>query len=659
MSSRPRTLRGTRHLVKSRLAIVATLVMLALIFTQSSLGSSAGNTTSGSSSTTSAITSTFTTSEHTSSVVITTSTTADTTATLSNATSYSSTATSTIKATTTSTNPTTSSTSTTSSTPVTTTSTSTSTTTSGVQGMVYQVDSGILAALVNSTTSTFVRSVGTVPYYVVVAGTSVSGLVYLTTDVAPGSSWGYHGPVGILAYVNTTGVIEALKLWSSSEPRESLVTPQYLASYYGHSVFDNLTVGSDVLGITGATFTAEAIAGGVRDGGRIVVNDYAANPLPVTETTTSTTTTSSQTTTSTSSNAATSSSSTTSSGSSSTAASTSSSGSSTTSSSSSSSSSTASSTSSSGSSTTSTSSTTGTTTTVHHTSSAPTVELLGSTQFRTTALIVALFAAALLAYEFNSDKLRYGVLCVTLVFLGFYYGTMVSITDSVIFISRDFPPLTEYFWYVLYAAVLVTSLIWGRLYCGSICPFGAFTHLLYKVSPFHMAMPKKIQRVLLYLKYFVLVMVVLAVAEGALWATGVEPFLTFFFFSGTPWMWAVVGIAVALSVPFDRFYCSYICPAGAGLALAARLRVREINRWSECDTCKVCERGCPSGAISGGKISALECMNCRTCEVNYSNPDICPHYASQRVGNPGTGRPGPVGTGPSALVFSGENRPPS
>ena len=629
MSSRLRTLKGTRHVVKSRLAAIATLFTLALLLTSVTSGSGGGNTTSATQSETSSVTTSVSTSpaHYTSTSNSTTS---------NSTTTYASTITSM-----TSTTPATSTKQTTSP-PSTTSVTTPSTSTSVVPGVIYQVDSGTLDSLVNSTSASFLRSVGAAPYFVVVRGVTAVGLVYLTTDVAPTESWGYHGPVGILAFVDTTGVIKALILWSSSEPRASSITPQYLASYAGHSVFDNLTVGEDVLGVTGATFTSVAIAEGVRDGGRIVVNDYAANPLPVIETTTEITSTGQPTTTSTTTHTSTS---TSFSSTASTAVSTSSS------------SATSAATGVSGSSTTSAaSSTSRTTATTHHTVPSQTSGLLDSGQFRTSGLILVLFVASVVAYELNSDKLRYGVLCAALVLLGFYAGTMVSITDSVLFISRNFPPLSEYFWYVLYAAVLVTTLVWGRLYCGSICPFGAFTHLLYKVSPLRLVMPKRVQGKLLYLKYIVLALVVLAVANGALWATGIEPFLTFFFFEGTGWMWTVVGVAVALSVPYDRFYCSYVCPAGAGLAIAARLRIREINRWSECTTCKVCERGCPSGAISGGKISALECMNCRTCEVNYLSPSICPHYALQRAESQGRGESSTGAPTTAALVFSDENR---
>ena len=364
---------------------------------------------------------------------------------------------------------------------------------SAVRGLVYQVDNKTLDSLVNSTDAAFSRSIGAVPYYVVSEGARVAGLVYLTTDVAASESWGYHGPVGILAYVSTAGLIKGLWLWYSSEPRASDITPQYLASYTNHSVFDNLTVGSDALGVTGATFTAVAIASGVRDGGRIVVGDYAANYPSPTQTTALATTV-----------------------------------------------------------------TTAGVTTAANQGGPSLAAVLGSDQFRASGLIVAIFFAAVLAYEFNSDKLRYGVLGATVVLLGFYAGTMVSITDSVIFVSRDFPPLTEYFWYVLYAGALMTSLVWGRLYCGSVCPFGAFTQLLHRVSPFRLEVPNRVHRRLVYLKYVVLALVALAVAGGALWATGIEPVVTFFYRQGAGGTGVVLLVTGVLSVPFDRFYCSYV-----------------------------------------------------------------------------------------------------
>jgi polyferredoxin len=102
-------------------------------------------------------------------------------------------------------------------------------------------------------------------------------------------------------------------------------------------------------------------------------------------------------------------------------------------------------------------------------------------------------------------------------------------------------------------------------------------------------------------------------------------------FKGDWWMWVIALGAVVLSVPFSRFYCNYACPAGAVLSLAGRARVREIRRWPECNSCKVCEMDCPQRAICGPRISVFECMNCGDCEKNCLDIKKCPHYSTARV----------------------------
>ena len=246
--------------------------------------------------------------------------------------------------------------------------------------------------------------------------------------------------------------------------------------------------------------------------------------------------------------------------------------------------------------------------------------------------MMGMFEAAIIAYTKNSERLRYAVLGGAILFIGIYVGRMGSIVDLTQLMWGTLPPLfSNLYWYALYGSMLVTSLIWGRQYCGYLCPFGAFTQIINKISPLKRKIPIKIHSRLVYLKYPILATVAIGVLLGNSWITGVEPFGTFFLLKGDWWMWAIMIAVVVLSVPFNRFYCDYICPAGAVLSIAGRLRVKEIERWPECGTCKVCEQTCPQGAIIGCRISVLECMNCRECEKNYLDAKICPHYTLERL----------------------------
>jgi Pyruvate/2-oxoacid:ferredoxin oxidoreductase delta subunit len=249
-----------------------------------------------------------------------------------------------------------------------------------------------------------------------------------------------------------------------------------------------------------------------------------------------------------------------------------------------------------------------------------------------TLAVIGLYASAIVAYGKNSKRLKYVVMGTAIIFIGFYTGRMVSIVDMTLLPQAGLPPLlSNTYWYALFGLALITSLVWGRLYCGYLCPFGAFTQILHDISPLKVDIPQRLHGKLVYAKYIVLAAVVVGVILGDLWVTGLEPFVTFFFLRGEWWMWAVMGGAVLASIPANRFFCRYLCPAGAVLSLIGGLRLEEIKRWPECGRCRVCERMCPSRAIAGPKISALECLNCRECEKNYLNVDVCPHYGLERL----------------------------
>jgi polyferredoxin len=75
-----------------------------------------------------------------------------------------------------------------------------------------------------------------------------------------------------------------------------------------------------------------------------------------------------------------------------------------------------------------------------------------------------------------------------------------------------------------------------------------------------------------------------------------------------------------------NLYCRFLCPVGAFLGLLSNLTVFRIKRWSECNTCKLCEKKCEWGAIQGPKVIAGECVRCDDCERLYLDKEKCPHW---------------------------------
>jgi polyferredoxin len=95
--------------------------------------------------------------------------------------------------------------------------------------------------------------------------------------------------------------------------------------------------------------------------------------------------------------------------------------------------------------------------------------------------------------------------------------------------------------------------------------------------------------------------------------------------------WPLIVYAAALLAAglfIERFYCRYLCPLGAALAIPARMRMFEwLKRYRECGgECQVCARTCTVQAIHPlGQINPNECIYCLKCQANYLDSSVCLH----------------------------------
>ena len=77
----------------------------------------------------------------------------------------------------------------------------------------------------------------------------------------------------------------------------------------------------------------------------------------------------------------------------------------------------------------------------------------------------------------------------------------------------------------------------------------------------------------------------------------------------------------------ERFFCRYLCPLGAALAIPARLRMFDwLRRYRECgNPCQRCANECPVQAIHPeGHINVNECICCMHCQMLYHHDHKCP-----------------------------------
>lgn len=238
---------------------------------------------------------------------------------------------------------------------------------------------------------------------------------------------------------------------------------------------------------------------------------------------------------------------------------------------------------------------------------------------------------------------RIAFLTVTLVFLGWYANAQLSVVNLMAlfgslvtgFSWQAFllDPLTFILWFSVAAALL----FWGRgAYCGWLCPFGALQELTNQVArKLHIpqwTLPWGLHERLWPLKYMIflgLFGVSLMSVEQAEHLAEIEPFKTAIILKFIR-AWPFVAYAVALLVAglfVERFYCRYLCPLGAALAIPARIRMFDwLKRYHECgNPCQTCSNQCPVQAIhKTGEINPNECINCLHCQVLYQSETVCP-----------------------------------
>jgi NosR/NirI family nitrous oxide reductase transcriptional regulator len=196
----------------------------------------------------------------------------------------------------------------------------------------------------------------------------------------------------------------------------------------------------------------------------------------------------------------------------------------------------------------------------------------------------------------------------------------------------------------LWGAVAEALLFWGRgPYCGWLCPFGALQELLNKVAKAFKVKQYTVPWVvherawsfkyLIFLVLFGTSLYSLSLAERL---SEVEPFKTAIILNFMR-DWPYVLFAVAVLVPglfIERFYCRYLCPLGAALAIPGRMRMFAwLKRYDECGSpCQRCGNECMIQAIHPeGNINVNECHYCLHCQEVYFDEHACPVMIQKRL----------------------------
>jgi len=187
--------------------------------------------------------------------------------------------------------------------------------------------------------------------------------------------------------------------------------------------------------------------------------------------------------------------------------------------------------------------------------------------------------------------------------------------------------------FILMVLGLIVAVLFGTIFCGYICPFGSFQEWIGKLGrklfpkKYNRMVPSKIDRILRYLRYLVLIMVLYQTAVTAkLVFQSVDPYYALFnFFTNEVAVSAyiVLGVITVLSLFIERPWCKYFCPYGALLGLFNSIRVFKIRRnKGTCIGCKKCDRVCPMNIEVSEKevIRDHRCISCHKCSSEITCP---------------------------------------
>lgn len=192
--------------------------------------------------------------------------------------------------------------------------------------------------------------------------------------------------------------------------------------------------------------------------------------------------------------------------------------------------------------------------------------------------------------------------------------------------------------------LLAVGVLFGRLICGWICPFGLIQELIYKIPS-----PKyKLPKIFTYFKYAILIVfvILLPIVVTDFMEMGQPAFCQYICPAGTlsggipmiathSELRATTGFLFGLKITIlfitiiaciflFRFFCKTLCPLGAIYGLLNKISIYhlEVDKKA-CIGCGKCARACKMDVDPVVNPNSAECIRCGACA------SACPKQAIQ------------------------------
>jgi polyferredoxin len=187
-------------------------------------------------------------------------------------------------------------------------------------------------------------------------------------------------------------------------------------------------------------------------------------------------------------------------------------------------------------------------------------------------LFTAFAALALVSFFRKSVRLKHVTLAASVLYLGFYKSQLISVVNVYGLLTMNLPVFRySLAWYLFAVFTAVSTVLWGRLYCGRICAFGALTQLMDRWVParLRIEVPRRIEDRAAWVKYGLLgaVLAYFFVSGNIAAYRYVEPFWMFSLKASTG-LWIALGVLLVATVFVRNLYC--------------RSSARSARRWDCC-----------------------------------------------------------------------------
>jgi ferredoxin len=187
---------------------------------------------------------------------------------------------------------------------------------------------------------------------------------------------------------------------------------------------------------------------------------------------------------------------------------------------------------------------------------------------------------------------------ISILYFGFYRsGCVCSIgaVQNVALALADSSYSIPVFVFLMFILPVVFTLLFGRVFCAGVCPFGALQEL---VNVKNVRLSKAVSTVLGIIPWVYLIFAILfAVTRSRFIICRFDPFIGIFRMGGDFGVIAFGGLLLLASVFTGRPFCRFLCPYGALLSLFSRVSVKHLTITGKCINCDLCRNACPVDAI--------------------------------------------------------------